>query len=223
MLDIPRDTFDRAYNNVANSVLWFVQHLLFDTPNQPQFGREFRRDWAAYLAYNEAFADAMAEGAAAGDRGRILSQRPRADPGLPPQPGAAAAAGEARRRPPATPASRTSRTRPGRRPTTTGCCRREVGEAVLDGMLGADHAGFHAEPVGRRVPRLLRGDPGRGGEPGRPRKPGHGRAGHPPGARHRGCRASAGRGRPGAARPRAGRRRAGVHHRPRPGGPRAES
>ena len=61
MLDIPPETFDRAYNNVANSVLWFVQHLLFDTPNQPRFGREFRRDWAAYLAYNEAFADAMAE------------------------------------------------------------------------------------------------------------------------------------------------------------------
>ena len=65
MLDIPREVFDRAYNNVANSVLWFVQHLLFDTPHQPQFGREFRRDWAAYLAYNEAFADALADEAAA--------------------------------------------------------------------------------------------------------------------------------------------------------------
>ena len=59
MLDIPPDTFDRAYNNVANSALWFVHHLLFDIPNQPQFGREFRRDWESYLAYNEAFADAL--------------------------------------------------------------------------------------------------------------------------------------------------------------------
>ena len=66
MLDIPPDIFDRAYNNVANSVLWFIQHLLFDTPNQPRFGRDFRRDWAAYLAYNEAFADAMADEAAGG-------------------------------------------------------------------------------------------------------------------------------------------------------------
>ena len=64
MLDIPPDTFDRAYNNVANSILWFVQHMLFDTPNQPRFGREFRRDWGAYQAYNEAFAAAMAEEAA---------------------------------------------------------------------------------------------------------------------------------------------------------------
>ena len=45
---------------MANSALWFVHHLLFDTPNQPQFGREFRRDWESYLAYNEAFADALA-------------------------------------------------------------------------------------------------------------------------------------------------------------------
>jgi len=64
MLDIPPDTFERAYNNVANSILWFVQHLLFDTPNQPRFGREFRQDWAAYLAYNEVFAAAMADEAA---------------------------------------------------------------------------------------------------------------------------------------------------------------
>src|SRR5216684_9252617 len=61
MLDIPPDTFDRAYNNVANSALWFLHHLLFDTPNQPRFGREFRRDWEAYLAYNEAFAGAVAQ------------------------------------------------------------------------------------------------------------------------------------------------------------------
>ena len=61
MLDIPADTFDRAYNNVANSALWFVHHMLFDTPNQPRFGLEFARDWAAYRAVNETFADALAE------------------------------------------------------------------------------------------------------------------------------------------------------------------
>ena len=64
MLDIPPDIFDRAYNNVANSTLWFVHHLLFDTPNQPQFGLAFAPDWESYLAYNEAFADALAEEAA---------------------------------------------------------------------------------------------------------------------------------------------------------------
>ena len=61
MLDIAPGIFDRAYNNVANSALWFLLHQIFDTPNQPRFGREFRRDWESYLAYNAAFADALAQ------------------------------------------------------------------------------------------------------------------------------------------------------------------
>ena len=60
MLDIPPATFNRAYNTVANSVLWFVHHMLYDTPNRPQFGFAFERDWAAYREYNQAFAQALA-------------------------------------------------------------------------------------------------------------------------------------------------------------------
>ena len=139
ILDIPPDTFDRAYNNVANSILWFVQHLLFDTPNQPRFGREFRQDWAAYLAYNEAFAAAMADEAggapAAGVRALIqdyhLSLAPRLlrdklgggrdDLGI----------------------AHFSHT-PWAPPDYYRMLPAEAGEAVLDGMLGADHVGFHA-------------------------------------------------------------------------------
>ena len=66
MLDIPPEVFDRAYNNVANSTLWFLHHLLFDTPSQPRFDRSFAGDWACYLAYNEAFAEALADQALAG-------------------------------------------------------------------------------------------------------------------------------------------------------------
>jgi trehalose 6-phosphate synthase len=66
MLDIPPGIFGRAYNNVANSTLWFLLHQLFDTPDQPQFGAGFRRDWESYVAYNEMFADALAEEAQAG-------------------------------------------------------------------------------------------------------------------------------------------------------------
>ena len=86
MLDIPADMFDAAYNGIANSILWFVHHLLFDTPNQPLFDVEFRRDWAAYVAYNETFAGALAD-----ERGRDAGPYP----GLPPGAGAAAAAGPA--------------------------------------------------------------------------------------------------------------------------------
>ncbi len=69
MLDIPAATFHRAYNTVANSVLWFVHHMLYDTPNHPQFGHAFRRDWEAYREYNMAFAQALAASDGAGDNG----------------------------------------------------------------------------------------------------------------------------------------------------------
>jgi trehalose 6-phosphate synthase len=61
MLDLPEPVFQNAYNAVANSTLWFVHHMLYDTPNKPGFGPEFRREWADFRAYNEAFAVALAE------------------------------------------------------------------------------------------------------------------------------------------------------------------
>ncbi|MFJ7908418.1 trehalose-6-phosphate synthase [Kitasatospora sp. NPDC096204] len=64
MLDLDPQTFARAYNGVANSTLWFVHHLLFATPTAPAFDAGFRTEWAAYRAYNEAFAEALAAEAA---------------------------------------------------------------------------------------------------------------------------------------------------------------
>ncbi|MFJ6985264.1 MULTISPECIES: trehalose-6-phosphate synthase [unclassified Streptomyces] len=66
MLDIPADVHADAYNGIANSVLWFVHHLLYQTPLEPVFDTEFRRQWASYEAYNRAFAEALAEEAAPG-------------------------------------------------------------------------------------------------------------------------------------------------------------
>ncbi|MEV5506313.1 alpha,alpha-trehalose-phosphate synthase (UDP-forming) [Streptomyces orinoci] len=66
MLDIAPDTFAAAYNGIANSVLWFVHHLLYQTPLEPVFDESFRAQWAAYEAYNAAFAEALAEEAAEG-------------------------------------------------------------------------------------------------------------------------------------------------------------
>jgi trehalose 6-phosphate synthase len=68
MLDIDPITFHRAYNAVANSTLWFVHHHLYDTANSPHFDRKFRREWDSYVAYNEAFARALADEAAQGAR-----------------------------------------------------------------------------------------------------------------------------------------------------------
>ncbi|MFR9796110.1 alpha,alpha-trehalose-phosphate synthase (UDP-forming) [Streptomyces sp. MS06] len=66
MLDIPADVHADAYNGIANSVLWFVHHMLYQTPLEPVFDAEFRRRWASYEAYNRAFAEALAEEAADG-------------------------------------------------------------------------------------------------------------------------------------------------------------
>jgi trehalose 6-phosphate synthase len=66
MLGIDPDTFHAAYNDIANSTLWFIHHLLYETPLAPVFDADFRARWAAYEAYNAAFADALAEEAAPG-------------------------------------------------------------------------------------------------------------------------------------------------------------
>ncbi|MER6284684.1 alpha,alpha-trehalose-phosphate synthase (UDP-forming) [Streptomyces sviceus] len=66
MLAIPADVHTDAYNGIANSVLWFVHHLLYQTPLEPAFDAEFRRQWTSYETYNRAFAEALAEEAAEG-------------------------------------------------------------------------------------------------------------------------------------------------------------
>ncbi|WP_049572910.1 alpha,alpha-trehalose-phosphate synthase (UDP-forming) [Streptomyces sp. SBT349] len=66
MIDIPPVTFDAAYNGIANSVLWFVHHLLYQTPFEPVFDADFEARWSDYGAYNAAFAEALAEEAAPG-------------------------------------------------------------------------------------------------------------------------------------------------------------
>ncbi|MGW5634406.1 alpha,alpha-trehalose-phosphate synthase (UDP-forming) [Streptomyces sp. NPDC003832] len=66
MLDIPAEVHSDAYNGVANSVLWFVHHMLYQTPLEPVFDAGFRRQWENYRRYNLAFAEALAGDAADG-------------------------------------------------------------------------------------------------------------------------------------------------------------
>lgn len=82
MLDLPAETFDAAYNGIANSVLWFVHHQLYDAPLQPVFDTEFESWWAGYEAYNTAFADALAEEAAQGARVLVQDYHLALVPGL---------------------------------------------------------------------------------------------------------------------------------------------
>ncbi|MGC4986947.1 alpha,alpha-trehalose-phosphate synthase (UDP-forming) [Streptomyces sp. DT193] len=66
MLAIDAEVHADAYNGIANSVLWFVHHMLYQTPLEPVFDAEFRRQWESYRTYNRAFAEALAEEAAEG-------------------------------------------------------------------------------------------------------------------------------------------------------------
>ncbi|WNI16043.1 alpha,alpha-trehalose-phosphate synthase (UDP-forming) [Actinacidiphila sp. ITFR-21] len=66
MIAVDPPVFEAAYNGIANSVLWFVHHLLYQTPLEPVFDEDFRGQWASFQAYNAAFADALAQEAAEG-------------------------------------------------------------------------------------------------------------------------------------------------------------
>jgi trehalose 6-phosphate synthase len=132
MLPIDAQIFRNAYNGIANSTLWFILHQLYDLPTQPSFDANFRRQWAGYVRYNEAFAQALAESAAPG--AKVLVQdyhlflvprmlrtlRPDAHIGL-------------------------FTHTPWVSPDYFMTLPDDVAHALIDGMLGADVLGFHTE------------------------------------------------------------------------------
>jgi trehalose 6-phosphate synthase len=130
MLDIPPDTFAAAYNSVANSTLWFISHLLYDTPNKPAFDAAFARQWAAYREYNTAFALALAD-SATGPQVRAMVQ----DYHLALVPAMLA---KLRRGISIAHFSHT----PWAPPDYFQILPTPVARELLEGMLGADHAGF---------------------------------------------------------------------------------
>jgi trehalose 6-phosphate synthase len=148
MLDIPPVTFHRAYNAVANSTLWFVHHLLYDTPNRPHFGPSWKREWASYWSYNAAFAGALA--AAARD---VANEAPGiVDVGTG-RPGARALVQDyhltlvprmLRDAHPTLRIAHFSHT-PWAPPDYYRILPDHIARDVLDGILGADHAGFLCE------------------------------------------------------------------------------
>jgi trehalose 6-phosphate synthase len=55
------EAYDLMYNKVANPLLWFVQHGLYDLPYSPLLGDETKRAWEdGYLVVNRNFAEAVA-------------------------------------------------------------------------------------------------------------------------------------------------------------------
>jgi trehalose 6-phosphate synthase len=67
-----RQEYAMAYDVVANATLWFVHHHLFDLARRPRFDRHWGEAWDAYRAFNQRFAELVADHAAPG--GAVLVQ-----------------------------------------------------------------------------------------------------------------------------------------------------
>jgi trehalose 6-phosphate synthase len=59
-VDIPPERYDGYYNGIANGILWFAHHYLWDIPRTPSFGEDTEHHWADYVEANRAFAKALA-------------------------------------------------------------------------------------------------------------------------------------------------------------------
>jgi len=62
LVDVDRDRHDMFYGEIANPLLWFVQHELYGLATQPDIAAATHRAFAeGYVVVNEQFADAVAE------------------------------------------------------------------------------------------------------------------------------------------------------------------
>jgi trehalose 6-phosphate synthase len=58
---IPPKQYEGYYNQIANRMLWFVHHNLWDTPRAPMFDDSTRAAWADFVETNRRFAEALAD------------------------------------------------------------------------------------------------------------------------------------------------------------------
>ena len=130
MLPLDASTFTRAYNGIANSTIWFVHHLLYDSANTPTFDAGWRRLWAAYERYNRSFAEALAAEAAPG--AKVMIQDYHLD----------LAPAQLRELRDDLRIAHFTHT-PWAPPEQFAMLPDAVGRELLAGLLGADHVGFH--------------------------------------------------------------------------------
>jgi trehalose 6-phosphate synthase len=132
MLPIDAQTFRNAYNGVANSTLWFVLHMLYDLPKSPAFDATWRRQWASYVRFNRAFAEALAEEAAPEAKVMIQDYHLFLAPRM------------LRTLRPDVRIGHFTHT-PWVAPDYLAMLPDDVAHALVDGVLGADVVGFHTE------------------------------------------------------------------------------
>ncbi len=133
-IDIDPDTYDRYYNQVANKMLWFANHCLWDEVELDDFGaRDLAHFNEAYDPVNERFAATVAELTA--PNGLVLLQ----DYHL-----YTAPLHLRRRREDLTVLHFTHSSFCGVEGLDR--CPRPIPRRVIEGMLGADLLGFHVRP-----------------------------------------------------------------------------
>ena len=132
-VDVDPTTFDAYYNGLSNRVLWFAHHYLWDVPNTPAFGQDTRAAWKSYVEVNAAFAGALLEEAGDRDASYLIQDYHLS---LVPM-----LLREAR------PEARIAYFHhiPFAEPGYLRILPDEIVSGVLEGMLGADVVGFHAE------------------------------------------------------------------------------
>ena len=131
VLDLDPVTFDRAYNGVANGLLWFTHHLLWSPASTPSFDVRTRREWGAFSAYSRAFADALAATAEPGAPVLVQDYHLTLVPAL------------LRAQRPDLRIAHFSHT-PWAPPEVFGLLPDGIATGVLEGLLGADVVGFHS-------------------------------------------------------------------------------
>jgi trehalose 6-phosphate synthase len=132
MLSIDATTLAGAYTSIANATLWYLHHHLVN-PLQPLvFDRAWRRDWAAYVRYNEAFAEAVSADAV--EEASVLVQDYQLTllPAL------------LRARRPDLRIGHFTHT-PWASPSVFATLPPDIARDLLVGILGADSAGFHSQ------------------------------------------------------------------------------
>ena len=58
---IPPERYDAYYNQMANRILWFLHHYLWDTARTPVFDETTEAMWQEFVEANRSFAIALAE------------------------------------------------------------------------------------------------------------------------------------------------------------------
>jgi trehalose 6-phosphate synthase len=131
LVDVDPVTFERAYNGVANGLLWFTAHLLWSLPTTPTFDDRTRREWAAFQAYSQAFAAALDAHAAPGATVLVQDYHLSLVPRL------------LRTLRPDLKIGHFSHT-PWAPPEYFRLLPEDVARGILEGLLGADSVGFHS-------------------------------------------------------------------------------